>query len=113
MKPGDIILIRFPFSDAISSKKRPALLLQETKLSAGLHLLTVAMITSRIENPHLKGDVLLIDWEGAKLLHPSLVRLAKIATVDHDLAEKVLGSLSDKDLKMVKKNFRLMFHEWI
>lgn len=71
------------------------------------------MISSRVDKPHFVGDVLLQDWSKANLLHPSLVRLAKIATLDFALVEKVLGVLAEKDLKAVKKNFKLFFENWL
>lgn len=41
--------------------------------------------------PSSHGDVLLADWKAAGLLHPSLLRLAKIATIDAELIDKVIA----------------------
>ncbi len=113
MKPGDILLIRFPFSDLESVKKRPALFLFESRLGAHNHLYTIAMITSRIENPRIGGDVLLQHWKESGLLHPSVARLSKIATVDAELAEKRIGNLSKVDVKATQIAIRKLFHSWI
>ncbi len=113
MKPGDVILVQFPFTNLEHTKKRPALLLRSTALSGKAQLVTLAMITSKVDGLKLEGDVHLANWAHAKLLHPSLVRLAKIATVDADLIDKVLGHLVSADRKAIQKNFRKLFHEWI
>ena len=85
------------------------------------------MITSQIESLKLAGgqlpayefdvrviaDVLLSDWQAAGLLHPSLLRLAKIATVDEDLVEKTIGSLSRPDREAARRAFRQGFSAWV
>lgn len=88
MTAGDVILVRFPFSDIETTKKRPALVLTESMRSPRNLLVTVAMITSQIEALRLEGDVLLGNWQEAGLLHPSLLRMAKVATVDGDLVDR-------------------------
>lgn len=113
MKAGDVILVRFPFSDLESTKKRPSLVLSTIPFSASASLITFAMITSQIDGLKLKGDVLLAKWQEAGLLHPSLVRLSKMTTIDSDLAEKSIGHLASRDLKAVKEEFVKLFHFWL
>lgn len=113
MKLGEVVLVRFPFSDFATAKKRPALVLVRTTRSPRNRLATVAMITSQVEALTLQGDVLLADWKAAGLLHPSLLRLAKIATVDDQLIDKAIGRLSARDLKAARAAFRSVFEAWI
>jgi len=113
MSPGSIALIRFPFSDSASAKKRPALVLVETRRSPRNRLVTVAMITSQVEGLRIPGDVDLADWESANLLHPSLLRLAKLATVDMDLLDKRIGELSARDRNAARAAFRQIFAAWV
>lgn len=113
MKPGDIALVRFPFTDLAAAKKRPALVLARTERSPRNRLATLAMITSQIEALRLNGDVLLKDWQSAGLLHPSLLRIAKIATVDEDLIEKTIGRLTSGDQESARRAFRQVFSVWI
>lgn len=70
------------------------------------------MITSQVEALGLEGDVLLKDWKDAGLLHPSLLRLAKVATVDAELVDKVLGRLSAGDHASARSAFRRVFAAW-
>ncbi len=113
MKPGEVVLVRFPFTDLAAAKKRPALFLARTTRSPRNRLSTVAMITSQVEALKLDGDVLLADWKATGLLHPSLLRLAKIAAVDERLIDKTIGRLSARDLEAAREAFRRVFAAWV
>ncbi len=113
MKPGDVALVRFPFADLAATKKRPALVLAETGRSPRNRLTTLAMITSQVESLRLDGDVMLEDWKTAGLLHPSLLRMAKVATVDAELVDKLIGRLSARDHAAARDAFRRVFAPWI
>jgi hypothetical protein len=57
------------------------------------------MITSnrrRWEAP-VVGDVRLTDWESEGLLHPSILRAAKLRDLERFLLEGPIGSLSERD----------------
>jgi mRNA-degrading endonuclease toxin of MazEF toxin-antitoxin module len=110
--PGDVVLVRFPFADLAAAKKRPALLLAQTARAPRHSLATVAMITSQIESLSLPGDVRLGDWKPAGLLHPSVLRLAKVATIDGERVEKTLGRLSRGDLSAARAAFKRIFAAW-
>jgi mRNA interferase MazF len=106
---GEIILVKFPFTHLASMKKRPALVLRETAISSKVKVLTVAMITSRVDAFNDDGDVLLKDWKEVNLLHPSMVRLAKIATIEQEIVDKKIGRISEHDQKTMRKTFREVF----
>jgi mRNA interferase MazF len=112
VKAGSIVLVRFPFTSLEQDKKRPALVLSSIRHSPKIQLVTFAMITSKLDGLDLEGDVKLKEWQKAKLLHPSLVRLSKISTVDAELIERELGALSDTDKKEVAKHFRRLYRAW-
>ena len=113
MRPGEVALVRFPFTEVAAAKKRPALVLARTTRSPRHRLSTVAMITSQVESLKLDGDVLLADWKVAGLLHPSLLRLAKVATVDEGLVDKTIGRLSARDLDAAREAFHRVFATWV
>jgi mRNA interferase MazF len=71
------------------------------------------MITSQIDGLKLKGDILPRDWKQSGLLHPSIIRLTKIATLDSELIEKKLGTLSAGDSKEFAKSLREHFSHWL
>ena len=111
--PSQIILVKFPFSDLSSSKKRPALVLNHIQLTSDIGLVTISMITSRIDGIKLVGDYRIQKWKESGLLHPSLVRLSKIATIEQQLVEKPLGSLYNPDLSGFKRAFKKYFDFWL
>ena len=113
MKIGEVVLVKFPFSDLESSKKRPALVLSNAILTDKVAVLTIAMITSKIDGLKLPGDYKLNHWEKAGLLHPSVVRLSKIATIDSGLVMKSLGHLQSQDIKGIRQGFQKHFKSWI
>lgn len=113
MKCGQIVLVKFPFSNLTSQKKRPCLVVSYSDLSESIKLVTVAMITSRVEGIQIPGDVKINHWEEAGLLHPSLIRLSKIATLEYDIIDKTLGQLTASDLKNIKSNFKKHFKIWL
>lgn len=112
MKAAAVILVKFPFTSLDTSKKRPALVLNSVQLTAKIEVVTVAMITSQIDGLKLSGDVLMEDWKQAGLLHPSIIRLAKVATIEKDLIEKELGRVSNKDLRLTKASFCSLYKYW-
>jgi mRNA interferase MazF len=103
---GKVVLVKFPFSDLESGKKRPALILTSVRVSSKVNLTQIAMISSRTEGLKFPKDILLKGWAEAGLLHSSLVRLDKIATIDTDLVDKSLGDLTPSDLAAVRKVLR-------
>jgi hypothetical protein len=76
-------------------------------------LAILAMITSQVESLRLEGDVLLSDWRAAGLLHPSLLRIGKIATVDEDLIDKKVGRLTPHDHAAAAAALRSVFSSWL
>jgi mRNA interferase MazF len=48
-KRGDVILVKFPYSDLIRYKKRPALVVQDETVETGLNQRVVVQITSNME----------------------------------------------------------------
>jgi mRNA interferase MazF len=113
VKPGDLALVRFPFTELAAAKKRPAPVLARTIKSSRHRLATVAMVTSQMEALKLDGDILLAGGKAAGLLHPSPLRLAKIATIDADLVDRVIGALSASDLGAARSAFHRVFEPWL
>jgi mRNA interferase MazF len=93
---GEVLLLAFPFSNATSVKRRPALVLLDTEDSDVL----VARITGQLTQTQF--DVELQEWQQAGLRLPSVVRLHKLATLEKRLVERSFGSLSETDLQQVQ-----------
>ncbi len=71
------------------------------------------MITSQVEALRIDGDVDLAAWQEAGLLHPSLLRMAKVATLDGDLVDGTIGRLTKSDLKAARTAFQRIFASWL
>ncbi len=92
---GDIVLLKFPFTDGKSYKKRPALIINDYDDGD----IIVCRITSQIYDT--KNDYYLDNWSDAGLKLPSVVRVHKIATLDKSLVETRMGKLDNKSKKSI------------
>jgi mRNA interferase MazF len=98
---GDIVLLKFPFTDGKTVKKRPALIINDYDDGD----IIVCRITSQIYET--KNDYYLDNWSDAGLNLPSVVRVHKIATLDKSLIETKMGKLdktSKKSIAQIIKN---------
>jgi len=102
-RPGDIVLIAFPFTGHSGAKRRPALVLIDT----GDADLVVARVTGQAAQT--EHDASLADWEQAGLALPSVARLHKLATLDKRLVERKVGVLTEADWLRVRVKLR---HLW-
>ena len=91
----DIVKVPFPHTDRPVRQRRPALVIAAGELESAHGLLWLAMVTSAA-NRGWPGDVVVSDLHAAGLPIASIVRAAKIATIDADDAEK-LGVLPTPD----------------
>lgn len=98
-RQGDVVKVPFPYTDRSTRQSRPALVVSTGGLEDGHRLLWVVMITSA-DNRGWADDVPIADLDLAGLPAPSLVRPAKIATIDSADAAK-LGRLAAAPLRKV------------
>ena len=97
-RPGDVVKVPFPSKARATRQRRPALVVSAEGLERDHGLVWVLMITSA-ENRPWPGDVV-FNAAQAGLPAPSVVRTAKIATLDAAYAEPV-GRLSDAEMERV------------
>lgn len=86
---GDIVLLKFPFTDGKTYKRRPALIINDFDDGDVI----VCRITSQIYNT--SNDILIQDWEKAGLKLPSVIRVHKMATLEKDLVEIIMGQVEN------------------
>lgn len=94
-RPGDLLLVAFPFADGTQAKTRPALVLLDT----GDADVVLARVGTR--PPHVPHDVVLANWQEVGLLAPSVVRLHKIITLEKLKVVRALGTLQPADRRSV------------
>ena len=88
---GDIVVVPFPYTDRKTEKRRPALVISSGEITRQHGLIWLAMITSS-ENQSWTGDVA-IAGQSSGLGFPSVIRVAKLATVDAGGIIRVAGKL--------------------
>jgi mRNA interferase MazF len=99
IKRGDVVRVLFPNSNLVSSKRRPALVVQADDLDSGLSQILLAMITSnmsRAGHPS-RVTILLNSTEGAAagLRLDSVIMTDNIVTVLENELDSILGTISD------------------
>ena len=95
----DIIKVPFPYTDRPVRERRPALVVSSDGIQESHGLLWVLMITSA-QNRGWSGDVSVSELGTAGLPAASVVRTAKIATIEAKEAERI-GSLCEQDRRPV------------
>lgn len=98
----DIIKVPFPYTDRPVRERRPAVVVAANGIQKEHGLLWVLMVTSA-ENRGWPGDVLVSDLAVAGLPAESVVRTAKIATIETKEAERI-GSLPTADRVLVSRH---------
>lgn len=86
---GDIVLLRFPFTDGQAIKRRPALIVNDYNDGD----IIVCRITSQIYNTN--KDVYIENWEKSGLRLPSVIRIHKIATLEKNMVDIVMGKIDE------------------
>jgi mRNA interferase MazF len=103
-KRGDVVLVRFIFSDETGERQRPAVIVSSDAYRASRQEAIIAAITSRTDRI-LMGDRLIDDWKGAGLLFPS-VATGIIRTIKQGMIAKKLGVMPLPDMKGIESNLR-------
>ncbi|MCY7351320.1 MAG: type II toxin-antitoxin system PemK/MazF family toxin [Cytophagaceae bacterium] len=94
---GEIVLLRFPFTDGTGFKQRPAVVLKDTQDGD----LLVARVTSRLRSgPY---ELSIQDWQMTGLLRPSQIRIHKIASLEVSLVVRSIRSLSVTDFSELRR----------
>lgn len=102
-KRGDIVWVKFPFSDSNSVKLRPALVISNDLVNkTGDHLLM--QITSVVRRDHLSLLINETDYNETQLLKQSEFRLHKIFILHKTLIEEKITSVTPHFMNNVVEN---------
>jgi len=93
---GDIVLLKFPFTDGKSYKRRPALIINDYDDGD----IIVCRITSQIYETQY--DLNIINWEKSGLRLPSVIRVHKLATLEKDLVEVKMGQIDNSTKEKIR-----------
>jgi mRNA interferase MazF len=100
----DVVKVPFPYTDRPVGQRRPAVVVAVSDLQEAHGLLWVLMVTSA-ENRGWADDVAVSDLTQAGLPAPSIVRTAKIATIEAREAEPI-GTFPAADRSKVAEQLR-------
>ncbi len=92
-EPGDVVLVVFPFTDTLTEKKRPALIISPTKYSKRHHDVVIIALTSQAQTDN---ELQLQHWQEAGLQSPTWIK-PLITTIELKLVERKLGKISAED----------------
>ena len=98
---GDVLLVRYPFTDLSGVKVRPAVVVHAPHPSQDSLIIP---LTSRLTSL-LPGEFLLKDWEKAGLNVPTAVKRG-IYTFHPSLIARIVGRLSAQDAQSLEKSLR-------
>ncbi len=101
---GDVVLVRFIFSDETGERQRPAVIVSSDTYHQSRQEAIIAAITSRTDRI-LVGDHLISDWQEAGLLFPS-VATGIVRTIKQGMIAKKLGIMPLLDMKRIEGNLR-------
>ena len=101
---NEVILVRYPFSDASSAKIRPAVVASAAHTSRDLFIVPLTSRTASL----LKGEFVLADWRTAGLNVESAVKRG-LYTIHDRLVIKSIGELSLADSEQLKRALQ----EWL
>jgi len=99
--PGDIVLVTFPFTDQVGSKRRPAVVVSSDGYHRQRADVILMAVTSRTPRTGGFGEVTIRDWQGAGLLKPSAVKPV-IFTAEKRIVVRQLGRLKPEDQQAVR-----------
>lgn len=94
---GDVVLLRFPFTNQTASKQRPAVVVSSSKYNQAKPDLVVMAITSQLRSTASLGEVWITEWQAANLLKPSAIKPV-FATIEQPLIVRRLGKLQSPDV---------------
>jgi mRNA interferase MazF len=95
-KFGDVVLVRFPFTNQLTLKQRPAVVVSALSYNTAKPDVVIMAITSQLRSAAAFGEVWIADWQSAKLLKPSAIK-PLFATIEQSLILRSLGTLSSPD----------------
>jgi mRNA interferase MazF len=98
--PGDVVVVPFPYADALAEKRRPAVVVSAPHLEVDHAIVWLAMVTSTSQR--WRGDVPVTDLASAGLATECFVRPAKIATASVSRIVRKAGALRGADWRAVR-----------
>lgn len=99
---GDVVLVRFPFTDQSTTKQRPAVVISSEAYHRARPDILIMAITSHARSRPAIGEAPIRHWKEAGLIKPSVFK-PLLATIERTLVRRRLGHLEPEDLRVLRK----------
>lgn len=99
---GEVVLVRYPFTDLSTSKTRPAVVYQLPHSSKDIIIIFLTSRTTGLQG----GEFELSDWQAAGLNVPTALKRG-LFTAHESLILKKVGQLSKQDLNQLEMSIRI------
>jgi mRNA interferase MazF len=93
---GAVVLVAFPFTSQLSTKRRPAVVVSKFAYGMIRGDVVVMAVTSQMRANEALGEVPVLEWQTAGLLKPSAIKPV-FATLEQTLILRTLGTLHSRD----------------
>lgn len=100
-KSGDIVMVRFPFSDLVGAKKRPVLVVKGENKYGDFVCFQITSNKSQTDIAHIENG----DLTSGELRLASFVKYDKCFTINSQIVEKSIASVSAEFLLKIKNLF--------
>lgn len=100
----DVVSVPFPYTDRPVRQRRPALVVSQPAHQQATGLVWVVMVTAA-ENRGWPRDVAIANPSRAGLSIPSVIRPAKIATIEAAQAHRI-GKVTESERRAVQSSIR-------
>ncbi|MEW5815040.1 MAG: type II toxin-antitoxin system PemK/MazF family toxin [Spirochaetota bacterium] len=111
IQEGQVVLFKFPQTDQIQGKLRPALVIREIPSSYSDWL--ICMISSQLSQQIPEFDEIIreedTDFKQSGLKTSSVIRISRLAVVNRNVLLGSIGNISNERLKIIKNRLS----EWI
>lgn len=105
-QPGDVVLVRFPFTDLTTTKLRPAVVLATRGDD-----LTIVGIFSSPSQPARETWIVLSpedpEFSATGLRTASMIKAERIAVIERSIVIRKLGSLSTSQMENLRRAVRV------
>jgi len=100
---GDVVLVPFPFTDLTTHKQRPALVISSNQFNSSSADVILVGITSQFPRDLAQSDYRLTpdEQQTAGLPRPSMVKSAKVVTLNQALVRRMLGRLPGETVNQI------------
>ncbi len=98
---GDVVLMSFPFTDGITTKKRPAVVVSTESYNQARFDLIAMPVTSQTYLTPGGFEVAVQEWQAAGLLRESVIKPV-VMTLQKGLVVRKLGHLTQVDIAAIQ-----------